>query len=407
MTNDDPHTSRSARNQSVFIFREAYHSSKTSHAVVDGEGLKRPHLALAESVLRAVPFPVLHIDTTYEFPEMLEFREWATAYYKLNLIVKINEEARGRGIGYETHDPVTVTHELKTVALQQAMAEHKWDALITGIRRDEDPTRAKERYFSPRNAQFEWDYKDQPPEFWGQFATTAEGEHVRVQPLLDWTEVDIWRYIQRENIPIPKMYFARNGQRYRSLGCRPITNRSRAMPTPSTRSLPNWKRRARASVPAAHRTIMSVMRCRSSARKDSLMSNKSERARTRRLEEVCFRRSRRSRQIHSHRPHFSRHEFAARREIRASSARARRKTWSSSIAFLLDALTRGAGAEHHDRYDADSVSNGEAALRDHRRTGHKEFLKNMITGAASADAAVLVIAANEGVQEQIGAMPIC
>ena len=164
----------------------------------------------------------MHIDTTYEFPEMLEFREWATTHYKLNLIVKINEEARARGVGYETHDPVTVTHELKTVALQQALAEYKWDALITGIRRDEDPTRAKERYFSPRNAQFEWDYKDQPPEFWGQFATNpAKGEHVRVQPLLDWTEVDIWRYIQRENIPIPNMYFSRNGKRFRSLGCSP------------------------------------------------------------------------------------------------------------------------------------------------------------------------------------------
>jgi sulfate adenylyltransferase subunit 2 len=171
-----------------------------------------------------VPFPVLHIDTTYEFPEMLEFRDWATQHYKLNLVVKINEEARARGVGYETHDPVTVTHELKTVALQQVLTEYKWDALITGIRRDEDPTRAKERYFSPRNAQFEWDYKDQPPEFWGQFATTAaKGEHVRVQPLLDWTEVDIWRYIQRENIPIPKMYFSRNGKRFRSLGCQPIT----------------------------------------------------------------------------------------------------------------------------------------------------------------------------------------
>ncbi len=171
-----------------------------------------------------VPFPVLHIDTTYEFPEMLDFRGWATSHYKLNLVVKTNEEARARGIGYETHDPVTVTHELKTLALQQAMAEHKWDALITGIRRDEDATRAKERYFSPRNAQFEWDYKDQPPEFWGQFATTSgKGEHVRVQPLLDWTEVDIWRYIQRENIPIPQMYFAKDGKRYRSLGCQPIT----------------------------------------------------------------------------------------------------------------------------------------------------------------------------------------
>src|SRR5204863_5280179 len=113
----------------------------------------------------------------------------------------------------------------KPVALEQAMAQYGWDALITGIRRDEDPTRAKERYFSPRNAQFEWDYKDQPSEFWGQFATNAaQGEHVRVQPLLDWTEVDIWRYIQREEIPIPQMYFAREGKRYRSLGCMPITH---------------------------------------------------------------------------------------------------------------------------------------------------------------------------------------
>jgi len=213
-------------NQSIFIFREAYHAfkniampwsmGKDSNVLV--------WLAL-KSFFGKIPFPVLHIDTTYEFPEMLEFREWARQHYKLNLIVKINTEARGRGIGYDTHDPVTVTHELKTIALQQGLVEHKWDALITGIRRDEDPTRAKERYFSPRNAEFEWAYKDQPPEFWGQFATTGrKGEHIRVQPLLDWTEVDIWRYILREKIPIPKMYFARDGQRYRSLGCRPITH---------------------------------------------------------------------------------------------------------------------------------------------------------------------------------------
>ena len=118
-----------------------------------------------------IPFPLLHIDTTYEFPDMLVFRDWAIAQYGIRLIVKINTEARARGIGYETHDPVTVTHELKTVALKQAIAEHGWDALITGIRRDEDATRAKERYFSPRNTDSEWNYKDQPPQFWGQFVT--------------------------------------------------------------------------------------------------------------------------------------------------------------------------------------------------------------------------------------------
>ena len=211
--------------QSVFIFREAYRGFK--NIAMPWSMGKDSNVLIwlaSKAFFGTVPFPVLHIDTTYEFPEMLEFRGWATKHYHLDLIVKINEEARGRGIGYETHDPVTVTHELKTVALQQAISEHQWDALITGIRRDEDPTRAKERYFSPRNAQFEWEYKDQPPEFWGQFATSAApGEHVRVQPLLDWTEVDIWRYIQREQIPIPQMYFARNGQRYRSLGCMPIT----------------------------------------------------------------------------------------------------------------------------------------------------------------------------------------
>ncbi|PTX99482.1 sulfate adenylyltransferase [Verrucomicrobia bacterium LW23] len=211
--------------QAIYIFREAFHAFKKPAMPWSMGKDSNVLIWLASKAFGGrVPFPVLHVDTTYEFPEMLEFRDWATKRYNLNLVVKINEEARGRGVGYETHDPVTVTHELKTAALQQAMAEHGWDALITGIRRDEDSTRAKERYFSPRNAEFEWDYKDQPPEFWNQFTTTIKpGEHVRVQPLLDWTEVDIWMYIKREGIPIPRLYFSRNGFRYRSMGCWPIT----------------------------------------------------------------------------------------------------------------------------------------------------------------------------------------
>lgn len=224
-------------NQSIFIFREAYHHFKNICMPWSMGKDSNVLIWLANKAFCGhIPFPCLHIDTTYEFPEMLEFREWAQQKYKLDLIVKINEDARyGRGaykeaITYDTHDPVTVTHELKSVALQQILTERKFDALITGIRRDEDSTRAKERYFSPRNKDFEWDYKDQPPEFWNQFTTSCEaGEHVRVQPLLDWTESDIWRYIQRENIPIPQMYFARPDKegklkRYRSLGCWPITH---------------------------------------------------------------------------------------------------------------------------------------------------------------------------------------
>ena len=135
-------------NQSIFIFREAYHVFKNI-AMPWSMGKDSNVLVwlARKAFFGRMPFPVLHIDTTYEFPQMLEFREWATKHHKLNLIVKINTEARARGIGYETHDPVTVTHELKTVALQQALAEYKWDALITGIRRDEDPTRAKETIF--------------------------------------------------------------------------------------------------------------------------------------------------------------------------------------------------------------------------------------------------------------------
>jgi sulfate adenylyltransferase subunit 2 len=222
--------------QSIYILREAYHSF--SNLCMPWSMGKDSNVLIwlsKKAFCGHIPYPLLHIDTTYEFPEMLEFREWAVEKYKLDLIVKINEDARkgigsyATSIGYETHDPMTVTHELKTVALQQVLTERKFDALITGIRRDEDSTRAKERYFSPRNAEFEWDYKDQPPEFWNQFTTTLEpGEHIRVQPLLDWTEVDIWRYIERENIPIPQMYFARKGEdglnyRFRSLGCWPIT----------------------------------------------------------------------------------------------------------------------------------------------------------------------------------------
>src|SRR4051812_4228174 len=158
--------------QSVYLFREAFHSFK--HLCMPWSMGKDSNVLIwlaKKAFFGKIPFPLLHVDTTYEFPEMYEFRDWATEHHKIDLKIWINEDARKRGIGYETHDPVTVTHELKTMALQQAMAHYKWDALITGIRRDEDATRAKERYFSPRNAEFEWDYKDQPPEFWNQFAS--------------------------------------------------------------------------------------------------------------------------------------------------------------------------------------------------------------------------------------------
>ena len=219
--------------QSIYLMREAFHGFAKPAMLWSMGKDSNVLLWLAKKAFCGhMPFPVVHIDTTYEFPEMIEFRTWAKGHYGFDLVLWTNLEARARGVGYETTDPVTVTHELKTVAVQQCLAEHKFDALITGIRRDEDSTRAKERYFSPRNAEFEWNYKDQPPEFWNHFTTeSGPGEHVRVQPLLDWTEIDIWRYLEREKVPLPGMYFSRDGQRYRSLGCMPITKpvRSNAM----------------------------------------------------------------------------------------------------------------------------------------------------------------------------------
>jgi sulfate adenylyltransferase subunit 2 len=211
---------------SIHIFREAYRNFRNVCMPWSMGKDSNVLIWLARKAFAGkVPFPLLHIDTTYEFPEMYAFREWAVKEHGIELIVRINEDAIRRGVGYATHDPVTVTHELKTLALRQALDEFKWDALITGIRRDEDPTRAKERHFSPRSAEGAWDYKDQPPEFWGQFATTPPpGGHVRVQPLLEWTELDIWEYIRRERIPIPTLYYARDGKRFRSLGCHPITH---------------------------------------------------------------------------------------------------------------------------------------------------------------------------------------
>jgi sulfate adenylyltransferase subunit 2 len=113
---------------------------------------------------------------------------------------------------------------LKKDALQAIIEEKGYDAVIVGIRRDEEGTRAKERYFSPRNRNFEWDFKEQPPELWDQFKTDYEpGTHIRVHPLLHWTELNVWEYIDREKIPIVDLYLARNGMRYRSLGCAPCT----------------------------------------------------------------------------------------------------------------------------------------------------------------------------------------
>jgi sulfate adenylyltransferase subunit 2 len=171
-----------------------------------------------------VPFPVVHIDTTYKFPEMYAFREEWARRWDLDLRVARNDEALERGVSYDTHDAATCCTELKTEALKQVIAREGFDALLVGIRRDEHGVRAKERFFSPRDDEFRWNYHDQPAELWDHYHTGRDDrDHFRVHPLLGWNEMDVWRYAEREGLPVNELYFARDGQRFRSLGCMPVT----------------------------------------------------------------------------------------------------------------------------------------------------------------------------------------
>lgn len=212
-------------NQSIYIIREAIQQFKKP-ALLWSIGKDSTTLLwlCRKAFFGKLPFPCLHIDTTFKFPEMYAFRDHFAKEWELDLMIEKNEAALAKGINYENSDAFTCCHELKTVALQQAIVKHGFDALFVGIRRDEHNIRAKERHFSQRDNNFNWDYKNQAAEMWDHFkADTTAGKHVRVHPLLEWTEFDIWAYIKRENIPINELYFSKNGRRYRSLGCVPIT----------------------------------------------------------------------------------------------------------------------------------------------------------------------------------------
>ena len=175
------------------------------------------HLAMKAFYPAKPPFPFLHVDTTWKFREMIEFRDRMAAEKGLDLIVHINQDGVRDGIGPFTHGSNTHTHIMKTVALRQALGQGRYDAAFGGARRDEEKSRAKERIFSFRDANHAWDPKNQRPEMWKIYNTrVAPGESIRVFPLSNWTELDIWQYIQRENIPIVPLYFAAR---------RPVVNR--------------------------------------------------------------------------------------------------------------------------------------------------------------------------------------
>ena len=209
-------------NRSVYIIREAYNQFDRLAALWSVGKDSTTLLQLCrKAFFGEIPFPVMHIDTSYKFPEMYAFRDWCVEEWGLNLIVARNEEALAAGMGPGVGSKLDCCNKLKTEALKQCIAKLGFDALLLGIRRDEHGIRAKERVFSPRDQQFRWNYEDQPPELWDQYTSQADEEfHLRVHPLLDWREIDVWRYVQREDLPLNPLYFAKDGKRYRSLGCK-------------------------------------------------------------------------------------------------------------------------------------------------------------------------------------------
>jgi sulfate adenylyltransferase subunit 2 len=210
----------SLEDKSIFIIREAY-SRFRKIALLWSIGKDSTTLLwlIRKAFFGKIPFPVVHIDTTYKFKEIYDFRDKRAREWNLDLIVVKNRAALKERIGPES-GKFTCCMELKTNALRKALAEHGFEALYLAIRRDEHGIRAKERFFSPRDEDFKWNYRNQPPELWDQYKTRAGmDEHLRVHPLLGWREVDVWEYIRKEKLPIVSLYFARNGKRYRSIGC--------------------------------------------------------------------------------------------------------------------------------------------------------------------------------------------
>ncbi|MCK5654790.1 MAG: sulfate adenylyltransferase subunit 2 [Candidatus Aureabacteria bacterium] len=236
-------------NKSIHILREAYSEFKNLCMLWSiGKDSTVLLWLTRKAFFGHVPIPLVHIDTKYKIPEMIEYRDRLALEWKLDMIYGQNVKALD---GKTTFPDGKATRLeccrlLKTEALKNTLdgswpryrmnhvlkkyeidkSTEPYTGVIVGVRADEEGSRSKERYFSPRDGNNDWNLGDQPPEFWNQYKTDfAPGTHVRMHPLLDWTELNIWEYINRENIPVVSLYFDQGeGKRYRSLGCEPCTD---------------------------------------------------------------------------------------------------------------------------------------------------------------------------------------
>ena len=167
------------------------------------------HLAMKAFYPNKIPFPLMHVDTTWKFKEMIAFRDKTVSDLELELIVHINEDGVEKGVGPFSHGATVHTDVMKTQALKQALDKYTFDVAFGGARRDEEKSRAKERIFSFRTDKHQWDPKNQRPELWNIYnAKKHKGESIRVFPISNWTELDVWQYIYRESIPIVPLYFS-------------------------------------------------------------------------------------------------------------------------------------------------------------------------------------------------------
>jgi sulfate adenylyltransferase subunit 2 len=214
---------RKLENESIYIMRQAFRSiSNVAMLWSLGKDSNVMVWLAFKAFLGKIPFPLVHVDTGRKFKEMYRFRDEYVEKWQLNLI-------KGQCPPLDKIDsslpPAARSAARKTEGLKEIIKRHKFKGIIAGIRRDEQGTRAKERIFSPRDETGNWDVKNQPPEFWDQSNFNyPENVHVRIHPLLGWTELDIWLYIKQEKIPIVDLYFSKEGKRYRSLGDKDITS---------------------------------------------------------------------------------------------------------------------------------------------------------------------------------------
>ena len=242
-------------NESLHIIREAVAEAENPVMMysIGKDSSVMLHLALKAFYPMKPPFPLLHVDTTWKFKEMISFRDETVKRLGMDLIVYTNQEGVKLNINPIDYDSAKYTDVMKTEALKQILSQHQFDMVFGGARRDEEKSRAKERIFSFRDKNHVWDPKNQRPEFWNLYNLKKnKGESIRVFPISNWTEMDIWNYIAEENIPVVPLYFAkerpvvrRNAQiimvdderftlkqnekiemkkvRFRTLGCFPLT----------------------------------------------------------------------------------------------------------------------------------------------------------------------------------------